>query len=79
VPKTTPVYTPPSTFGAEHGPDQGPVARRSLHSQVLGSVVGRRGAGITTLAGGDPAAHSVNHYGKQGLPGLDGGDFGGGF
>lgn len=72
-------YIPTSPLGAEHGPDQGPIARRSLHTQVLGSVVGRRGAGITTLASGDPTAHSVNHYGKQGLPGLDGGDFESGF
>ena len=37
------------------------------------SPVGRRGAGMTTLGGGDPGAHTFNHYGKNGPPGLTGG------
>ena len=54
-----------------------PIGTSKLHTQVLGSIVGRRGAGITTLASGDPTHHAMGHYGKKGLPGLDGGDFGG--
>jgi len=37
------------------------------------SPVGRRGAGMTSLGGGDPGAHTFNHYGKNGPPGLTGG------
>lgn len=31
----------------------------------LGNITGRRGAGLTTLGGGDPLAHSFGHYGKN--------------
>lgn len=34
----------------------------------IDSVVGRRGAGLTTLGGGDAGMHSLNHYGKRGSP-----------
>lgn len=42
-------------------------------TQDLGSVVGRTGKGISTLTGGDPLAHSMNHYGKAAPPALLGG------
>jgi hypothetical protein len=34
-------------------------------TENLGTVVGRVGAGLTTLGGGDQMAHSMNHYGKR--------------
>lgn len=40
--------------------------------QQMGSVVGRRGAGITSITPGDPLMHSFNNYGKGG-PGPMGG------
>lgn len=36
-----------------------------INTQHYGTVVGRRGAGITTITGGDPTMHSMNHYGKK--------------
>lgn len=41
-------------------------------TQDFGSVVGRRGAGLSEITGGDPMAHSMNQYGKNGLPGVPG-------
>lgn len=41
-------------------------------TQHLGSVVGRRGAGLSSIGGGDPGNHSVNHYGKNGPPMMGG-------
>jgi hypothetical protein len=78
VPKVAAPSYLPASAGALPATARSPIATRALHSQVLGSVVGRRGAGITNLGPGNPAAHSVSHYGKDGLPGLDGsgGDFG---
>jgi len=32
----------------------------------LGNITGRRGAGLTTVGGGDQLAHSLSHYGKDG-------------
>jgi hypothetical protein len=46
---------------------------KSISTQHMGTVVGKRGAGNSTITGGDPGAHSVNHYGKKGLPGMEGG------
>jgi hypothetical protein len=46
-------------------------------TQHLGSVVGRRGAGMSSIGGGDPGLHSVNHYGKTAPPLLGGGLTGG--
>jgi len=46
---------------------------KSIKRQELGTVVGRRGAGISQITGGDQGAHSMNHYGKKGLPGMEGG------
>jgi len=46
---------------------------KSIKRQDMGSVVGKRGAGISQITGGDQGAHSMLHYGKKGLPGLDGG------
>lgn len=52
--------------------------RRILGMQTrkedLGSPIGRRGAGLTSLGGGDQGAHTFNHYGKNGPPGLTGGE-----
>jgi hypothetical protein len=59
------------------GPMKDPEAAgppKSLKRQDMGSVVGRRGAGLSQITGGDQGAHSVNHYGKKGKPG---GGFGG--
>jgi hypothetical protein len=52
---------------------------KSIHVQHLGSIVGRRGAGSSNITGENQLAHSFNHYGKGGLPGLDGGGGGGMF
>jgi hypothetical protein len=46
---------------------------KSIHVQRLGSIVGRRGAGMSNITGENQLSHSFNHYGKGGLPGLDGG------
>jgi hypothetical protein len=71
---TTPIYLHGASAPLASG-NRSPIAR-TRSTQVLGSVVGRRGAGITNLASGDPTHHSMGHYGKKGLPGLSGGDFG---
>jgi hypothetical protein len=42
------------------------------HAQHLGNIVGTRGAGSTALGGGDPAMHSLGHYGKKAPPLLGG-------
>ena len=39
-------------------------ASQAARSQDWGSVVGRKGAGITTVVGGDPVMHSMGQYGK---------------
>jgi hypothetical protein len=36
--------------------------------QRLGTVIGVPGAGSSTGTGGDPALHSLGHYGKEGSP-----------
>jgi hypothetical protein len=48
---------------------------KTLGRHDLGSVVGRRGAGITPpqVAGGDPAMHSMGQYGKSGIQQMTGG------
>jgi hypothetical protein len=71
-----PLYLPGASAPL-HPVGHSTIGTSKLHTQVLGSIVGRRGAGITSLAGGDPTHHAMGHYGKKGLPGLDGGDFGG--
>ena len=48
---------------------------KQLGTEDLGSPVGRRGAGMTSLGGGDAGAHAFSHYGKNGPPGLEGGSF----
>ena len=78
---STPTYMQPaggqsSMMGMMFGPPPDPVTTgpgKSLKTQHLGSVVGRRGAGISTITGGDPGAHAVNHYGKSGIAGIEGG------
>jgi len=56
-------------FSAPEGPVQsGP--GKTIARQDTGSPVGRRGAGMSTITGGDPVAHSLNNYGKKGMPGL---------
>jgi hypothetical protein len=49
---------------------------KGIRRQEMGSVVGRRGAGLSQITGGDQTAHSLGHYGKGGLPGLIGGSGG---
>lgn len=34
------------------------------NTEHLGSIIGRPGKGMTSVGGGDPLAHSLNHYGK---------------
>lgn len=64
-------------FGPSKDPEKfGP--GKSVRRQDLGSVVGRRGPGLSQITGGDQDLHSVNHYGKKapgggGLGGLTGG------
>lgn len=48
-------------------------------TQHLGNITGRRGAGMSTLTGGDAAMHSMGHYGKDppvllGMPSAPGAD-----
>lgn len=38
---------------------------KGLKVQHLGNITGRRGAGLTTVGGGDQLAHSLSHYGKE--------------
>jgi hypothetical protein len=70
---TAPIYLHGASAPLASG-NKSPIAR-TRSTQVLGSVVGRRGAGITNLASGDPTHHAQNHYGKKGLPGLGEFDF----
>ena len=49
---------------------------KSIKRQDLGSVVGRRGAGISQITGGDQAMHSMHHYGKNAASAAAGGDTG---
>ena len=39
---------------------------KPLKAEHLGNITGRRGAGLTTVGGGDQLAHSLSHYGKDG-------------
>ena len=39
---------------------------KSLKTQELGNITGRRTPGLTTVGGGDQLAHSLSHYGKDG-------------
>lgn len=69
-----PTYLPPGGSAAGIKPGSGDGMRKFLREEHLGSVVGRVGAGLTTIGGGDQMAHAVNHYGKNALPLLGGGD-----
>lgn len=40
-------------------------ATKKSRTQHLGNITGQRGAGLSTLTPGDPAMHSLNHYGKS--------------
>jgi hypothetical protein len=51
---------------------------KSMKTQHLGTVVGKRGAGISQITSGDPSAHMMGHYGKKGIQGLADEDMGGG-
>jgi hypothetical protein len=83
IPRQPPVYLPgaasdgggmPGFFGPTRDPEAaGPP--KSIRRQDLGSVVGRRGAGVSQITGGDQGAHSIGHYGKKAKPG--GGPLGG--
>lgn len=81
VSATAPTYMPRGggPMLGDYGPVGDPVTGKrgkSIQTQHLGSVVGRRGAGISQITGGDQGAHSINHYGKGGLPAFKaGGDF----
>lgn len=71
-----PALVPASIGGLDMGgaPQKGfpaPVGK-SLRIQNLGNLIGMRGAGISKVGGGNPIAHTFNHYGKQ--PQLEGGD-----
>ena len=46
---------------------------KSMRTQHLGTVVGKRGAGISSITGGDQLAHSLHHYGKQNQAAMPGG------
>jgi len=48
---------------------------KSMKTQHMGSVVGRRGAGISQITKGDPGAHSMGHYGKNGISKIAGDEF----
>jgi hypothetical protein len=43
-------------------------------TEHLGSIIARRGSGISALGGGNQIAHSMNSYGKQPakMPGIEG-------
>lgn len=48
---------------------------KRIASEELGNITGRRGAGMTTVGGGESLAHSLSHYGKEppqmeGFPGA---------
>lgn len=43
------------------------------NTEHLGSIIGRTGKGLTSAGGGDPAMHSMSHYGKNAPSGLGGG------
>lgn len=50
-------------------PDAGPAplnttVGKQTGTEHIGTVVGRTGKGLTSVGGGDPLAHSLNHYGK---------------
>jgi hypothetical protein len=67
-------YLPPGAgFGAmfDQGDPETGKRGKSIKTQHMGTVVGKRGAGNSQITGGDQGAHSLNHYGKGGLPGLE--------
>jgi hypothetical protein len=45
-----------------------PVEHKGLKSEDLGNIIGRRGAGLTTVGGGDQLMHSLSWYGKDAPP-----------
>lgn len=69
VPDMSPA--PVSTSAVEPGQVAG--GNKNVRTQHLGSVVGQRGAGMSTITGGNAALHSLGHYGKN-PPGWMGGD-----
>lgn len=44
---------------------------KSMKTQHHGTFVGKRGAGISQITGGDQGAHTMSHYKKGGLQGLE--------
>jgi hypothetical protein len=38
---------------------------KSRRREELGNITGRRGAGMTSVGGGDQLMHSFNYYGKD--------------
>ena len=64
----------PSDMGSSSRP-QRRILGMQTRKEDLGSPVGRRGAGMTSIGGGDQGAHTFNHYGKKGPPTLVGGGF----
>lgn len=66
-------YLPAGGAMSPFGMAPDPVTRgpgKSILTQHLGSVVGKRGAGLSMVGGGDQGSHSLGHYGKGGLRGL---------
>ena len=43
---------------------------KRVEQEELGSVIGRRSAGLTTIGGGDQMLHAFNWYGKDAPPGI---------
>lgn len=43
---------------------------KSMKTQHMGTVVGKRGAGNSQITSGDQGAHSMGHYGKNGITGM---------
>lgn len=77
-------YLPPSSSGTPGGSREGSYGKsggaslqvmgKGRKAENLGNLTSMRGAGLTTIGGGDPMAHSVNQYGKGGLPVVGGGN-----
>jgi hypothetical protein len=47
-------------------PEAPAATHKSLKTEHLGNITGRRTPGLTTVGGGDQLAHSLSHYGKDG-------------
>jgi hypothetical protein len=61
----TPIGAPSGIAGLAHS------VGKPGRTQNLGSLIGRRTAGLSANTGGNSAMQSLNHYGKGGAPMLD--------